>query len=83
MAIRNDVRERALRREAAQPDQNRSKKFYFQVLFADSRRFTLHLHTNPVRNGFNKRKEVIRCLMVQQRGRFCPFGSCAPNGLQP
>ena len=26
-----------------------------------------------------QRKEVIRCLMVQQRGRFSSFGRCAPN----
>jgi hypothetical protein len=26
------------------------------------------------RFAINKRKEVIRCLMVQQRGRFCSFG---------
>lgn len=27
--------------------------------------------------GFNKRKEVIRCLMVQQWGRFSSFGGFA------
>jgi hypothetical protein len=28
---------------------------------------------------FNKRKEVIRCLMVQQVARVISFGSCAAN----
>jgi hypothetical protein len=28
---------------------------------------------------FNNRKEVIRCLMVQQRGRTIPFGRLAAD----
>ena len=30
---------------------------------------------------FNKRKEVIRCLMVQQEARFCSFGRWRPKAF--
>jgi hypothetical protein len=32
---------------------------------------------------FNQRKEVIRCLMVQQWGRFSSFGGLASEIVRP